>query len=148
MAVEEVHVVEVHTLETLVEAGRQILARTPVAVRSFPHVVSGFGGNEEFVAIGTEVILHQSAHGFFCTSVGRAVIVGKVEMGNAVVESIVCDGTASLVRVDASEVVPESQTDFRQQDSALAASLVESICVCVAIGSSGVDSFYVHIFVF
>ena len=69
-------------------------------------------------------------------------------MGNAVVESIVGDGTASLVRVDASEVVPESQTDFRQQDSALTASFVESICVCVAIGSCGVDSFYVHIFVF
>ena len=139
MAVEEVHVVEVHALEALVEAGRQILARTPVAVRPFPHVVSGFGGNEEFIAIGTEVILHQSAHGFFCTSVGRAVIVGKVEMGNAVVESIVCDGTASLVRIHSSEVVP---------DSALAASLVESICVCVAIGSCGVDFFYVHIFVF
>jgi hypothetical protein len=44
--------------------------------------------------------------------------------------------------------LPESQTDFRQQDSALAASLVESICVCVAIGSCGVDSFYVHILCF
>ena len=62
-------------------------------------------------------------------------------MSDSVVEGIVGDGTASLVRIHSSEVVPESQTNLRQQDSALAASLIECLCIAIAIGIGCVDSF-------
>ena len=141
MTVEEIHIVQIHALETLVEARHQILARAPVAVRTFPHIISCLGRDEEFVAIRLEIILHQSAHGFLGTSVWRTIVVGKVEVGDSVVEGIVGDGTASLVRIHSSEVVPESQTNLRQQDSALAASLVKCLCIAIAIGIGCVDSF-------
>ena len=141
MAVEEVHIVQIHALEALVEARHQILARAPVAVRTFPHIISRLGRDEEFVTIRQEIILHQSAHGFLSASVRRAIVVGKVEVSDSVVEGIVGDGTASLVRIHSSEVVPESQTNLRQQDSALAASLVKRLCIAIAIGIGSVDSF-------
>ena len=141
MTIEEVHVVEVHALEALVEACHEILARAPVAVRTFPHVVASLGGDEEFVTIRSEVVLHQSAHRFFGAAVWRTIIVGEVEVSDAMVEGIMGDGTASLVRVNASEVVPESQTYLRQEHSALAASLIECLRIAIAIGIGCVDSF-------
>ena len=107
----------------------------------FPHIISRLGRDEEFVTIRQESILHQSAHGFLSASVRRTIVVGKVEVGDSVVEGIVGDGTASFVRIHSSEVVPESQTNLRQQDSALAASLIKCLCVAIAIGIGCVDSF-------
>ncbi|CUP36811.1 Uncharacterised protein [Segatella copri] len=60
------------------------------------------------------------------------------------VEGIVSDGTTSFVRIYLSEVVPESQTYFRQQDTTLAASLVERFCIAIAIGVSMINTFNVH----
>ena len=44
--VEQVHVVQVHSSEALVEAGHEVLARAPVAIRSGPHVISRLGRDE------------------------------------------------------------------------------------------------------
>ena len=79
-----------------------------------PHVVARFGGDEEFVAIGAEVIDHEPSHRLFSRAVGRSVVVGEVEVGDAVVKSVVGDSPTAFVGVNTSEVVPESQRDFRQ----------------------------------
>ncbi len=42
------------------------------------------------------------------TAVDGIVIVGEVEMGYAMVENTMSDGTATLIRINASEVMPES----------------------------------------
>ena len=60
MTVEEIHIVQIHALETLVEARHQILARAPIAVRTFPHIISRLGRDEEFVAIRLEIIWVES----------------------------------------------------------------------------------------
>lgn len=67
-------------------------------------------------------------------------------MGDTMVEGIVSDGTTSFVRIYLSEVVPESQTYFRQQDTTLAASLVERFCIAIAIGVSMINTFNVQYF--
>ena len=107
MAVEEVDIVEVHSLQTLVETRHERLSRTPVAVRTLPHLISRLRSNEEFVAIRTEIIVHESSHSLLGTTVYGTIVVGKVEMGDAMVESAVGNGAATLIRINASEVVPE-----------------------------------------
>ena len=107
VAVEEVDIVEMHSLQTLVETRHERLSRTPVAVRTLPHLISRLRSNEEFVAIRAEVIVHESAQRLLGTTVDGTVIVGEVEMGDAMVESAVGNGAATLIRIYASEVVPE-----------------------------------------
>ena len=55
VGVEDVDVVEAHPREALVEAGQQVLARAPLAVRAGPHVVARLGGDDQLVAVGREV---------------------------------------------------------------------------------------------
>ena len=47
--VENVHIVHAHPLQALVEAGQQVLARSPLAIGAGPHVVTGLGGDDELV---------------------------------------------------------------------------------------------------
>ncbi len=121
MTVEQVCIVYTHALQTLVEARHEILSRAPVAVRSGPHVVAGFGTDEKFVAIGAEVVIHQPSHRFFGAAVGRSVVVGQVEVCYAVVEGIACNGAASAVVVHSAEVVPETEAHLWQQHPAASA---------------------------
>ena len=65
VAVEEVDIVDLHAAEALVERCHEVLARAPVAVRPRPHVVACLRRDEEFVAVGAEVFVHQSSHGLF-----------------------------------------------------------------------------------
>jgi hypothetical protein len=43
VGVEDVNLVESHALEALVQAGKELLSRSPVAVRSRPHLPAGLG---------------------------------------------------------------------------------------------------------
>ena len=117
MTIEEVYVVDVQASERLVERCHEILARAPVAIGSRPHVVAGLRGDEQFIAEGAEVVVHQSAEGLFGGPIGRTVVVCQVEVGDTMIEGIVCDLTTALIGVDASEVVPESQRHLRQQNT-------------------------------
>ena len=146
MAVEQVHIVEVHALKALVEACHEILARAPVAVRAFPHVISRLCGNEQLVAVRSKIVLHELSHGLLCAAVRRAIVVGKVKMGYAVVEGIVCNGSAALVGVYRSKVVPESQAHLWQKHAALAASAVEGLRIVIAGGRGCVYSLCAHVF--
>ena len=134
MAVEEINVVQMHAPEALVQACHQVLSGAPVAVWPQPHVIACLRRDEEFIAIRTEVVFHQAPQGLFCRTVGRAVVVGEIEVCDAVVEGITCYLTTSLIGVNAAEVVPEAETDLRQQDARLSASVIlHSILVAQSI---------------
>ena len=141
MRIKEVHIVQVHAPERLVERCHQVLPRAPVAVRSWPHVVARLRRNEQFVAVGVEVVDHQPAHRLLCRAVGRSVVVGQVEVHHAVVEGIVCYLAATFVGVHASEVVPETEAHLGQQHAAAAASVE---CHCPLIVASGVSIVSFH----
>ena len=115
MAVKEVDIVQSHSPETLVDTCHKVFARSPIAVRSRPHVVACLRGNEELVAIAKEIVTEKLAHRLFCRAVGRSIVVGKVEVSDAVVESVVRDVTRTLIAVIAAKVVPKAQTHFWQQ---------------------------------
>ena len=54
-------------------------------------------------------------------------------MRDAVVEGIVGDGSAALVWVNATKVVPEAKTDFRQQHTAASTPLIHLFRMVVAM---------------
>src|SRR5215217_7093188 len=56
MTVEDIHVVEPHTLEGRVETGKHIFARAPFAIWAGPHIVASLGGDNELVAVGMEIL--------------------------------------------------------------------------------------------
>ena len=122
--IEDVDVVEVHALQALVEAGDQVLAAAVVAVRALPHVVAGLGGDDQLVAVGLPVPQHVHAEVPLRLAVGRAVVVGQVEVGDAVIERRAQDLALHAKRRDLAEVVPQAQRERGQQQAAPAAAPV------------------------
>ncbi len=84
--IEDIDIVETHALQALVAGGDQIFAAAPLAIGTRPHVVACLGGDDQLVAVWFEVLAEQLAEGSFGGAVGRAVIVGEVEMGDAEIE--------------------------------------------------------------
>ena len=135
--VEDVDVVEAHALEALVEAREQVLAAAEVAVGAGPHVVAGLGRDHELVAEGREVLLQQGAERLLGGAVGRAVVVGEVEVRDAEIERAAHDRAARLERTVASEVLPQAERDRRQQQPAAPAAVVGHAVVAIAGGQVG-----------
>lgn len=124
MMVEDVDVVEVHALEALIEARDQVLAAAPVAVGPRPHVVAGFCRDDELIAVGAEEPVHELAQIALGTAVGRAVVIGEVEVGDAVVKGRAAERFHRAVVCRVAEVVPETQRDARQPQAAPATARV------------------------
>ncbi len=133
-----------HTLEALVETGHEIFARAPVTIWAFPHVIASLGRDEQFVAIRAEIVIHKPPHCLLRTAVWRAVVIGKVEMGDAMVESVVRDGSAPLVRVNTTEVMPEAEAHLGKKYATLATTLVKPISVGIAPDVSLIVGFKFH----
>ena len=124
VGVEDVDIVEPHALEALVEAGDQIFARAEIAVGPGPHVPAGLGRDDQLVAIGTEVAREDAAEILLGRAVGRPVIVGEIEMGDAAVEGAAEHRAAGLEHVDAAEILPEPQRNGGQVEPAPAGAAV------------------------
>ena len=70
------------------------------------------GGNEQLVAMGVERLLHVLSETLFGGSVGWSIVVGEIEMANAMVEGIVHDLESATLVVVFTKVVPETQRDL------------------------------------
>ena len=108
MGIVHIYIVELHTAQTLVEAGHEALARAPVAIGTGPHEMSGLGGYEEFVAMGVERLLHVSAETLLGRTIGRTIVVGQIEVANAVVERVVHDIKPDRLVVIVAKIVPKA----------------------------------------
>ena len=124
VAIEDIHVFEAHALEGLVEAGEHILARTPFPVGAGPHIIAGLGGNDEFIPVGGEIFAQQPTEGLLGRAGRGAVVIGQVEVGDAVIEGGAGNGAAVLEQVQAAEVVPPAERDGGQFQPAAAAAVV------------------------
>ncbi len=124
VVVEDVDVVEAEAFQALVERGEQVFAAAEVAVWPLPHLVAGFGADDELVAVVAEVFAQQTATVLFRGSRFRPVVVGEVEMRDAVVERGEHDTTHGVVWRGVAEIMPESQRDGRQLESAVARMVV------------------------
>ncbi|MPM39357.1 hypothetical protein SDC9_85990 [bioreactor metagenome] len=87
--VEDVHIFKSHPLQALVTTGNEILAAPPLTIRARPHVVAGFGGNDELITIGSELVGEHLAEASLCTATRRSIVVCKVEVGDAMSKAVV-----------------------------------------------------------
>ena len=130
MAVEDVHIVEAHALQALVQACQQVFARTtPLSVGAGPHVVTGFAGDDQLIAVGPEVAAQVFAKVGFRAAVRRAVIVGQIKVVDAQVKRGAQHVALGLEGRGIAEVVPQTEGNGGQLKPAFAA---------VAVGDAAV----------
>ena len=134
VGVEDVDVVEAHAPEALIEARQQVLARAPVPVGPGPHVVAGLAGDDQLVAVGAQVVAHDQPERALRGPVGRAVVVGEVEVRDPAVERAPDDRARGLERPVGAEVVPQPERDRGQLDAAAAAAAVGHPAVVAVLG--------------
>ena len=115
VGIEDVDVVETHPAEALIEAGQEVLARSPDAIGSWPHVVAGLGRDDQLVPMAPEVRPEDAPEVRLCGPGRRAVVVAEVEMGHAAIECPQHDGALGVERTVVAEVLPQAKGDRGQQ---------------------------------
>ena len=107
--VENVDVVEAETFEALIERGEQIFAAAEIAIGAEPHFVAGFGADDQFVAMMMEIFVQQTAAVLLGAARFGTVIVGEVEMRDAVVECGEHNVTHGGVWRNIAEIMPKTE---------------------------------------
>ena len=107
--VENVDVVKAETFEALIEGGEQIFAAAEIAVGAEPHFVAGFGADDQFVTMMMEIFVQETAAVLFRAARFGAVIVGEVEMRDAVVECGEHDVAHGGVWRNIAEIMPKTE---------------------------------------
>ena len=133
--VEDVHVVQAHARQRLVGRGKDVLARSQVPVGSGPHVPAGLRGNDEFVAVGLEVPAHHAAEVLLGRPVRRAVVVGQVEVDDAVVKRVAQYLALGVEGAVVAEVPPQAEADRGQDQAGMSRPAVACRCVAVRRGN-------------
>ena len=106
--VEDIHVVESKALQALIQARNQIFPASPVAVRSRPHIVTGFRTDDQFIPISRKLVPQNQTQILLCAPRLRAVIIGQVKMSNAMVKSGKAELFHIFIRSCISKIVPEA----------------------------------------
>ncbi|MNW64959.1 hypothetical protein D3C74_432910 [compost metagenome] len=101
-----IHIVQPHPFQALVEAGNEVFLRTPFAIRAWPHVVAGFAGDDQLVAVSGEIFSQNLSKGFLGGPGRRTVVVGQIEVGNPQVKGPSDHGAAVLKHIIAAKVMP------------------------------------------
>ena len=105
--VEDVDVVQAHPPQALIEAREQVLARAPLPVGARPHVVARLRRDDQLVAVAGEVLVEDASEVDLRAAVGRAVVVGEIEVGDAEIERAPHDRAAGRERPVIAEVLPQ-----------------------------------------
>jgi len=76
MVIEDVDVVDAKALQALVEAGQKVLARAEVAIRTGPHVPTGFRRDDQLIAVPAKVAAQHSGRNWLrrCRMADRSLL--------------------------------------------------------------------------
>ena len=124
MVVEDIHIVQPHPAQALVQAGQQVFAAAPVAVGTVPHRVTRLGRDDQLIAVRHQVVAQDLAKIALGGTRLGAVVVGQVKVGDAVVKRGAAERTHVLVRGGIAKIVPQPQRYGGQQQAAVAAAAV------------------------
>ena len=104
--VEDIHIIQSHALQALIQAGHEILFAAPVAVRSGPHIITGFRGNDQFISIPSQSFCKDPSKIFLRTARYRSIIVCQIKMCNAMVKCCVAHVLHIIKIPIGAEIVP------------------------------------------
>src|SRR5699024_11233422 len=91
---------------------------TELTIGAWPHVVAGLGRDDEFVAQPGEVGAQHVPEIPLGGAARRSIIVGQVELSDALVERVQNDVALRLHRAVITEVVPSAEGDEREFQAA------------------------------
>lgn len=106
----------------------------PVAVGAVPHQVTGLGGDDQLVAVDAEVVPQNFTKIPLGSARLRAVVVGKVKVGDAVVKRRAAERAHILIRGGVTEIMPQPQRDSGQHKAAGPAAAVGDDLIAVLCG--------------
>ena len=118
VVIENIHIIQFHTPQALVNAGHQILPASVIPVRAVPHIISGLRSDDQFVPVWPEIFFHQPAQAALRASIDRPVVIGKVKLCDAMVKGSPAHGLHVVVIVLRAEIMPESQRNCRKFQAA------------------------------
>ena len=126
MAVKNIDVVDAHPLQRLFATRDEMLPAAPIAIGAGPHRIAGLGGDHQFVA---GHLLENPPEEFFAGSRGGAVVVGQVEVRDAMVER----GEKDLLRLFILDITPRALPQTKADGGKF-----EPTAATTAVGHGGV----------
>ena len=108
MTIENIKILQPCPAQTLIDACHQVLAGAVAAIRPHPHIMAGFGGDYHLIPVSLEVFFENPSEISFGTSRHRTIVISKIEMGDAMVESIFNHVGRYTKVIYATEVMPQS----------------------------------------
>ncbi len=114
VGIEDIDVVQPQPLQALVATGDQVLPAAPFAIRSVPHQIARLAADQQLVPMAHEIRPQDLAKGRFGAAGRRAIVVGQIEMGDAMVKRRAADRALGLMRGVMAEVVPQAQRNGGQ----------------------------------
>jgi len=122
--IENIHIIESHALQRLIQTGKKIFSASTVAVRPFPHIIAGFCGDDHFIPVRAEMFFQNLTEIAFCAAGLRPIVVCQIKMGDSIVK---CGETHLFhigINAGITEIVPQSERDCRKQETAFSAAVV------------------------
>src|SRR5262249_31450420 len=111
MRIEDIDIVEAHALKALLARGDEVFAAAEIAVGAGPHAPAGLRRADQLIAVGAEIARHDVAEELFGRARRGAVVVGEIEMRDAVVEGVAQDLERARIVARAAEILPEAERD-------------------------------------
>src|SRR4030095_3756071 len=100
MVIKYIYIVESHALQALIEACKKVLLRTPVTIRSWPHVITCFCRNDELITVSRKIRSQDLSEILFCSTGRWSIVIRKIKMGNAMIECISENASAVLKGIE------------------------------------------------
>ena len=134
MVIENIDIFQPHPSETLIDPGKQVLPAAKIAVGAGPHIIARLGRDDQLVAVRQQILLQDPAERPLGLAVGRAVIICKVKIGNAVVKC--CQKHLLLLSrvIERAKVVPQAEAQQWEHQPAPAAPAVLHLIISVVSG--------------
>ena len=122
--IENIHIIQLHPAQALVQAGEQVLAAAPVSIGTGPHFISGLGADQKLVPVRSQILFQNPSKVKLRASGSRSIVICQIKVRDSVIEGCKQQPFHILVIGRISEIVPQAERDSRKLQAALAAASV------------------------
>ena len=122
--IENIHIIQLHPLKTLIQAGYQVFSASSVPVRPRPHIITRLSADYHLVPVRTHITVHNSSEVIFRTAVNRAVIISQIKMRDSIVKRSENKLLHIVEIILAAKIMPKSQRNGRKLQTALSAAKI------------------------
>ena len=104
--IEDIYIIQAKTFQALVKTGDQILAASPVSIRSRPHIIACLCADDQLISVCRKFLSQDFSKIFLRTSGLWAIVVCKVKMSDPIVKCCKTHLLHILINTGVSEIMP------------------------------------------